>query len=158
MSRIVKYQNIFKTHYSVYKIVLLLMHLENMRIHLYVINLNWLPVAENTEFNVSKLAYQGLHDKNWPEYLPIKLIKRRRNLRSNKSGRLNTVKRMLSSKRLMKSSIRYQLILECDKKSFINKARSFCKDKACLGYCPYKVFSIFLFIWSIWYFRLTLQF
>ena len=34
-----------------------------------VINLNWLPVAENTEFNVSKLAYQGLHDKNCPEYL-----------------------------------------------------------------------------------------
>ena len=40
-----------------------------------VINLNWLPVAENTEFNISKLAYQGLHDKNWPEYLLIKLIK-----------------------------------------------------------------------------------
>ena len=29
-----------------------------------VINLNWLPVAENTEFNVSKLTYQGLHDKS----------------------------------------------------------------------------------------------
>ena len=114
-----------------------------------VINLNWLPVAENTEFNVSKLAYQGLHDKNWSEYLPIKLIKRRRNLRSNNSGRLNTVKRMLSSKRLMNSLIRYQLILECDKKSFISKARSLCKDKAWLGYCPHKVFSIFLFIWSI---------
>ena len=28
------------------------------------INLNWIPVAENTELNVSKLAYQGLHDKN----------------------------------------------------------------------------------------------
>ena len=51
-----------------------------------IINLNWLPVAKNTEFNVSKLAYQGLHDKNWPKYLPIKLVERRRNLRSDKSG------------------------------------------------------------------------
>ena len=39
-----------------------------------VINLNWLPVAENRDFNISKFAYHGLHDKNWPEYLPIKLI------------------------------------------------------------------------------------
>ena len=51
-----------------------------------VINLNWLPVAENTEFNVSKLPHQGLHDKNLLEYLPKKLIERRRNLRSDKSG------------------------------------------------------------------------
>ena len=58
---------------------------------LHVINPNWLPVAENTEFNVSKLTYEGLHDKNWPEYLPVKLIKGRRNLRSEKS-RLTMVK------------------------------------------------------------------
>ena len=32
------------------------------------------------------MTYQGLHDKNWPEYLPIKLIRGRRNLRSDKSG------------------------------------------------------------------------
>ena len=51
-----------------------------------VINLNLLPVAENTELNVSKLACQGLNDKNWPEYLSIKLIERRRNLRSDKPG------------------------------------------------------------------------
>ena len=30
-----------------------------------IINLNWLPVVENTEFSVSKLRYQGLHVKNW---------------------------------------------------------------------------------------------
>ena len=52
-----------------------------------VLNLNWLPEAENTEFNMSKLAYyQGLHDKNWPEYLSVKLTERRRNIRSDKSG------------------------------------------------------------------------
>ena len=51
-----------------------------------VINLIWLLVAENKEFNVSKLTYQGLYDKNWPKYLPVKLIKGRRNLRSDKSG------------------------------------------------------------------------
>ena len=47
---------------------------------LEVINLNWLLAAENTEFSKSKLAYQGLHDKKWPEYLPIKLTEWRRNL------------------------------------------------------------------------------
>ena len=31
---------------------------------LEIINLNWLPVVENTEFSVSKLRYQGLHVKN----------------------------------------------------------------------------------------------
>ena len=29
-----------------------------------VINLNWLSVAENTGFELAKLAYQRLHEKN----------------------------------------------------------------------------------------------
>ena len=45
-----------------------------------VINLNWLSVAENTGFELAKLAYQRLHEKNWPEYLSSKLIEQIINL------------------------------------------------------------------------------
>ena len=29
-----------------------------------VVNLNWLPILEGIEYNISKLTYQGLNDKN----------------------------------------------------------------------------------------------
>ena len=36
-----------------------------------VINLHWLPIKENIEFNVSKLTYNALHDTKWPSYMKI---------------------------------------------------------------------------------------
>ena len=39
-----------------------------------VVNLNWLPILEGTECNISKLTYQGLNDKNWPSYLPVEIV------------------------------------------------------------------------------------
>ena len=98
-----------------------------------VINLNWIPVAENTEFNVSKLAYQGLHDKNWPEYLPIKLTERRRNLRLDKSGPMidygekNTFQQQPNE---VFTTLPVNIRICENKKSCINKVRSFYKDKA----------------------------
>ena len=98
-----------------------------------VINLNWLPVAENTEFNVSKLAYQGLHDKHWPEYLPIKLIEQRRNLLSDKSGPMidygekNTFQQQAND---VFNTLPVKIRICENKKSFINKAKTFYKDKA----------------------------
>ena len=98
-----------------------------------VVNLNWLPVAENTEFNVSKLTYQGLHDKSFPEYLPIKLIKGGRNLRSDKSGSMidygkkNAFQQQADE---VFKTLPVNIRICENKKSFIIKARSFYKDKA----------------------------
>ena len=39
-----------------------------------IIKLNWLPVKENVEFNILKLAHKSLYDKNcFPEYLKLNL-------------------------------------------------------------------------------------
>ena len=51
-----------------------------------VINLNWLPILEGIEYNISKLTYQGLNDKNWPSYLPVEIVTQERTLHSNNSG------------------------------------------------------------------------
>ena len=51
-----------------------------------VVNLNWLPILEGIEYNISKLIYQGLNDKNWPSYLPVEIVTQKRTLRSNNSG------------------------------------------------------------------------
>ena len=29
-----------------------------------VVNLNWLPILESLEYNINKVEYQGLNDKN----------------------------------------------------------------------------------------------
>ena len=57
------------------------------------------------------------------------------------------MKRILSSNRLMKFLIRYQLILEYVKiKNLLSIRLEVCIwIKPWLGYCPYKVFSIFSF-------------
>ena len=55
-------------------------------IAVYVVNLNWLPTVEGIEYNISKLTYQGLNDKNWPSYLPEEIVTQKRTLYSNKSG------------------------------------------------------------------------
>ena len=39
-----------------------------------IIKLNWLPVKENVEFNILKLAHKSLYDNNsFPEYLKLTL-------------------------------------------------------------------------------------
>ena len=44
-----------------------------------VANLNWLPVFKGIEYNISKLTYQGLYDKNWPSYLPVEILTQKKN-------------------------------------------------------------------------------
>ena len=46
-----------------------------------VVNLNWLPILEGIEYNISKLTYQGLSDKNWLSYLPVEIVAQKRTLR-----------------------------------------------------------------------------
>ena len=121
-----------------------------------LINLNQLPVTENTEFNVSKLAYQGLHDKTDLNIYQLNWLNGEEIFdRTIWDQWLTMVERIHSSNSLSKFLTRYQLILEyVKKKTFINKARGFFKKARritpWLEYCHYKVFSIFLFILSIW--------
>ena len=98
-----------------------------------VLNLNWLPIVENTQYNISKLAYQSLHDKNWPKYLPLKLIERKRNLRSSQNGPMINYGEK-NTFQLQAHEIFNTLpinIKTCEtQKSFTNNARSFYKDEA----------------------------
>ena len=51
-----------------------------------VVSLNCLPIFESIEYNIGKLTYQGLNDKNWPSYLPVDIVTQKRTPRSNNSG------------------------------------------------------------------------
>ena len=44
-----------------------------------VVNLNWLPILESSEYNISKLTYQGLNDTNWSSYLPVEIVTQKKN-------------------------------------------------------------------------------
>ena len=46
-----------------------------------VVNLNWLPIIEGIEYDISKLTYHGLNDKNWASYLPVEIVTQKRTLR-----------------------------------------------------------------------------
>ena len=50
------------------------------------VNLNWFPILEGIEYNISKLVYQRLNDKDWPSYPPVEIVTQKRTLRSNNSG------------------------------------------------------------------------
>ena len=115
-----------------------------------VIKLNWLPVAENTEFNASKLAYQGLHNKTGLNICQLNRLNGEEILdRASWDQWLTIVKIILSSNRIMKFLIRYQLILEYVniKNLLSTRLDVFIRIMSWLGYCycPYKVFSFFFF-------------
>ena len=50
-----------------------------------VISLNWLPIIEQIDFEISKLAHKALNDKSWPTYLKLNRKNIVRDLRSNNS-------------------------------------------------------------------------
>ena len=51
-----------------------------------VLNLNWLPMEEQISFTISKYAHQALHCSKWPSYLPVNIVERSRQLRSDENG------------------------------------------------------------------------
>ena len=51
-----------------------------------VVILNWLPVLKGIEYNISKLTYQGLNNKNWPCFLLAEIVNTKKTLRSINSG------------------------------------------------------------------------
>ena len=44
-----------------------------------VINLNRLPIFEGIEYNISKLTYRELNNKNRPFYLPVEIVTQKKN-------------------------------------------------------------------------------
>ena len=51
-----------------------------------VISLNWLPIIELIDFEISKLAHKALYDESWPNYLSLNRKKIMRDLRNNDSN------------------------------------------------------------------------
>ena len=49
----------------------------------YVISLNWLPIIELIDFEISKLAYKAFYDESWPNYLSLNRNNFVRGLRNN---------------------------------------------------------------------------
>ena len=48
-----------------------------------VVELNWLPIEENTDYNIAKLVFHALKDKNWPSYLKVHVMQHNKILRSS---------------------------------------------------------------------------
>ena len=98
-----------------------------------IINLNWLPIIEGIEYNISKLTYQGLNDKNWPEYLAVKTETHKRKLRSSNSGPIIKHDEKNTFQAQANKVFNYLPInvRSCESKICFNKqARGFYKDKA----------------------------
>lgn len=51
-----------------------------------ILSLGWLPIVERRDFNLSKLIFKALHEKQWPSYL--KLDTPNRTLRSSSGHKL----------------------------------------------------------------------
>jgi len=51
-----------------------------------IVELQWLPIKELIEFNVSKLDHKALNDEKWPSYLTVAKIVQARELRSQDEG------------------------------------------------------------------------
>ena len=53
---------------------------------MFLVDMPMLPILNSIEYNVSKLTYQGLNNKNWPFYLPVEIVTQKRTLHSNNVG------------------------------------------------------------------------
>ena len=98
-----------------------------------VINLNWLPIIEGIEYNISKLTYQGLHENYWPVYLPVEIVTQKRTLRSNNSGPwLDHGKKYTFQDQAKNAfnNLPISIRLNESKICFNKQARGFYKDKA----------------------------
>ena len=57
-----------------------------------VISLNWLPIIELIDFEISKLAHKALYDESWPNYLSLNRKKIIRILRNNNTNMIERLK------------------------------------------------------------------
>ena len=97
-----------------------------------VINLNWLPINENIDYNTVKLAYQALNDPTWPTYLHTKAIMPKRNLRSSNSGpRIDFAEsNTFQSQATIFNSLPQQIRESATKSAFNKSAREYYKKRA----------------------------
>ena len=98
-----------------------------------VVNLNWLPILEGIEYNISKLTYQGLNDKNWQSYLPVEVVTQKRTLRSNNLGPcvdLDEKHTFQDQAKNTSNKLPFSIRSHESKIIFNRQAREFYKDKA----------------------------
>ena len=67
-----------------------LMHYSNEK---DVISLNWLPIIEFINFQISKLTYKVLYNESWPNYLSLNRKKFIRDLRNSNSNMIERSKK-----------------------------------------------------------------
>ena len=97
-----------------------------------VINLNWLPIEENTEMNTVKLAHKSLNYKLWSNYVKLALTECKRNLRSSylwsiiKQGDDYTFQQQATAFNNLQKDFKEIN----DIKAFSRKIKEFYKDKA----------------------------
>ena len=98
-----------------------------------VVNLHWLPIKENIDFNVCKLVHKALNDEAWPSYLDITKVPKSREMRSNDDG----VKIAHGLPKTFQDQAKvFNLLPKCTRelkehKRFIKESKSFFKNKAC---------------------------
>ena len=96
------------------------------------VNLNWLPIIENIDYNIVKFAYQALHDKHWPTYLHTETVKYQRNLHSCNSGlKIDYAEKQTFQDQAAIFNDLPLKVRQCnEKRNFNREARKFYKDKA----------------------------
>ena len=99
-----------------------------------VINLKWIPVEENINFNIAKLAFQALNDPGWPSYLPLATETRRRNNMRSEDNGVILERGSISSLQAQVSLVFNDLpktLRECNsKQKFCREAKNYFLDKA----------------------------
>ena len=53
-----------------------------------ILKIGWLPIAERREFNILKLAFKAINDRNWPEMNKLDIQTCSRTLRSSSEIRI----------------------------------------------------------------------
>ena len=97
-----------------------------------VVNLDWLPILESSEYNISKLTYQGLNDTNSSSYLPVEIMTQKRTPRSNNSGRVDHGEKHIFQDQAKNAYNKLPINIRLNKSKIIfnRQARNFYKDKA----------------------------
>ena len=106
-----------------------------------VISLNWLPIIELIDFEISKLAHKALCDESWPNYFSLNRKKFIRDFRNNNS---NMIERSKENQTFHENAEKVfnKLPLSVREKSnykiFCNLAKSFSMIKVLQELCIYE--------------------
>ena len=96
-----------------------------------VLSLNWLPIREYIDYNSSKLAFNALNDKRWPDYLSLELLKTNQNLRTDNEHKIKgNGPKTFSDQMTVYNNLPKNIRKVTDCREFFREARRFYADKA----------------------------